>query len=113
MRAPARLAELARSAYRAYETKDRQILEDLLAADFTFSSPRDDHIDRAAYFERCWPNAERIRRFRFIKLVEDAPDVFVLYEAERAAGGWFRNTEVLSFEDGKLKSVEVYFGRDL
>ena len=51
------LASLARRCFETYQTRDREALEGLLADDFTFTSPYDDHIDRATYFVRCWPNA--------------------------------------------------------
>jgi len=44
------LSERAKDYYRAFERHDRAFLEDNLRADFTFTSPFDDHIDRAAYF---------------------------------------------------------------
>src|SRR5438876_6720026 len=48
-------SDLIRKYFAAYRTKDRKVLEDGLAEDFTFTSPYDDAIDKAAYFERCWP----------------------------------------------------------
>ena len=104
---------LARSSYRAYESGDRQALEDLLADDFRFWSPADPGIDRATYFERCWPNAERLRSFEFKRLQEIGDEVLVTYEAERVDGSRFRNTEVLTFEGDRLSRAEVYFGWDL
>jgi hypothetical protein len=47
--------EIARSAYEAYVKKDRAAIEKLIAADFHFTSPLDNRIDRATYFARCWP----------------------------------------------------------
>ena len=44
--------QLARRIYGAYETRDRGALEQIVAEDFTFFSPIDAGIDRAAYFER-------------------------------------------------------------
>jgi ketosteroid isomerase-like protein len=55
----------AREAYRAYESGDRRVLEELLSDDFTFFSPPDPGIDRATYFERCWPNAATIEAYQF------------------------------------------------
>ena len=49
---------IARSAYEVYVTKDRAAIEKLIAADFHFTSPLDNRIDRATYFARCWPNSE-------------------------------------------------------
>jgi ketosteroid isomerase-like protein len=107
------IADLVRHCYAAYETKDRRILEDLIGPGFTFSSPQDDHIGRDAYFERCWPNSERIRTIVIEKLFEQDGEAFVRYRSELKSGAVFRNTELLSFKDGKLVEVDVYFGRTL
>src|ERR1700738_588051 len=56
-------AEVIRSYFAAYASGDRKVIEDGFAADFTFTSPYDDAIDKATYFERCWPNNERIEQF--------------------------------------------------
>jgi hypothetical protein len=55
------LAEVIRTYLKAYETKDRSALESTMSDDFTFTSPYDDHIDRATYLKRCWPNSARTR----------------------------------------------------
>lgn len=110
------LRELARGYYRAYERHDRGFMEENLAADFTFTSPFDDHIDRAAYFERCWPKQPLHQKFDFVTVAQDGDKVFVAYDcAMRVPNSThpearFRNAELMTFEDGKLKSVEVFFG---
>jgi ketosteroid isomerase-like protein len=101
---------VARACYEAYVTKDRAALESLIAGDFHFTSPLDNRINRATYFERCWPNSERIEKFDFIRLVPDGDRVFVTYEGQAAGGRRFRNTEILTLRGGKLIDVEVYFG---
>ena len=105
--------QVARDCYRAYETGDRALLERCLTEDFTFSSPVDARIDRATYFERCWPNAGRLAAFAFLRLAESGDDVFVTYEATRDDGTRFRNTEVMTFAGERIRGVEVYFGWDL
>ena len=105
--------QLARDAYGAYESGDRSVLEALLSDDFTFYSPPDPGIDRAAYFERCWPNAELIESFEFKRLVEAGDEVIVTYESTKTDGKRFRNTEVLTFDGDRICRVEVYFGWDL
>jgi len=65
-----------RAVFEAYGTKDRSALEPLIAADFHFTSPLDNRIDRTVYFERCWPNSERLEGFDFIHLVPDGNRVF-------------------------------------
>lgn len=106
--------DTARDSYRAYETGDRDLIERCLAADFTFFSPADPGIDRAAYFERCWPNAARLASFEFVRLTEVGEDeVLVTYEATRNDGTHFRNTEVLTFDGDRICRAEVYFGWNL
>jgi len=106
--------QLARAAYGAYVTGERQVIEDLLAEDFAFYSPPDPGIDRAAYFERCWPNSETIAAFEFVRLVEIGDgEALVTYESTKTDGRRFRNTEILAFEGDRIRRVEVYFGWDL
>jgi ketosteroid isomerase-like protein len=104
---------LARDSYGAYESGDRRIIEELLSDDFTFYSPPDPGIDRATYFERCWPNSELIESFDFKRLVDAGDEVVVTYESTKIDGKRFRNTEVLTFEGNKICKAEVYFGWDL
>jgi ketosteroid isomerase-like protein len=104
---------LARECYRAYAAGDRDAVERLMADDLVFSSPADVGIDRARYFERCWPNAGTLTAFDFARLVEVGDEVLVTYEATRTDGTRFRNTEVLGFDGDRIARVEVYFGWDL
>jgi ketosteroid isomerase-like protein len=105
--------QVARDCYRAYESGDRSIVERCLTDDFTFYSPADVGIDRARYFERCWPGHERIESFEFKRLFEAGDEVIVTYESTKTDGGRFRNTEVLTFTGDKISKAEVYFGWDL
>jgi ketosteroid isomerase-like protein len=106
--------DAARDAYRAYETGDRSLIDGLLAGDFEFFAPPDPGIDRATYFERCWPNAGTIRSYDLVRLRETGDDeVLVTYECTRADGSRFRNTEILTFRGEQIAKVEVYFGWDL
>jgi ketosteroid isomerase-like protein len=105
--------QLTRDMYAAYVSGDRSVAERILSEDFTFFSPADVGIDRARYFERCWPNSELIADFQFTRLIEDGDEVVVTYESTRTDGSRFRNTEVLTFAGEKLARVEVYFGWNL
>lgn len=104
---------LARDAYRAYESGDRELIESLISEDLVFFSPPDPGIDRARYFEVCWPNAGQIESFEVVRLIESGEEVIVTYEATRGDGSRFRNTEVLTFAGAQITRVEVYFGWDL
>ena len=105
--------DIARQSYRAYETQDRALLESVLASDFTFTSPRDDHIDRATYFARCWPNSDKMRKFTFELVAEHGDEVVVRYLLELIDGTRFRNMEVLRFSANKIVAADVYFGRTI
>jgi ketosteroid isomerase-like protein len=105
--------QLARDSYGAYASGDRRVIEDLLTDDFRFFSPADVGIDRATYFERCWPNSELIESFDFKRLTEVGDEVFVTYESRKTDGRRIRNTEILTFEGDKICRAEVYFGWNL
>ncbi len=107
------ISRLVRGYYAAYGSKDRQVVEDLLSSDFAFSSPQDDHIDRAAYFAKCWPNSAKMRTIEIEKLCRQQDEVFVRYRLETLGGGQFRNVEILRFRGSKVVEVDVYFGRTL
>ena len=74
--------ELVKRSYAAFAAGDRAAMEAILAPDFHFTSPYDNRIDQATYWERCWPGAGQ--------------------------GG--RNTEIATVRDGQIHAFEVYFG---
>jgi ketosteroid isomerase-like protein len=102
--------QVVRDMYRAFADGDRNVIERSFADDLTFSSPVDVGLDRAGYFERCWPGAGRGQEFDFVRLVESGDEVIVTYEMVNPDGGRGRNTEVLTFTGHRISSVEVYFG---
>jgi ketosteroid isomerase-like protein len=110
---PTDRVERAQAMYRAFGSADRDTVERLLADDFTFSAPPDPLLDRAGYFERCWPGAGRVSSFDLVRLVENGDEVIVTYDATRADGPRFRNTEVLTFAGDQIVRAEVYFGWNL
>jgi ketosteroid isomerase-like protein len=102
--------EIVRRSYAAYESKDRAALEALLADNFTFTSPQDDHIDRRTYFERCWPFSDNVEYLQIEKLFAQGNEAFVRYACKRAGRAAFRNTEFFRVENGKIVEVQVFFG---
>lgn len=104
--------ELARAALQAYVDKDRKAMEALIADDFEFTSPIDNALDRATYFNRCWPSSESMKSATIGAAVDLGDRAFIVYEAE-ARGKRFCNCEMHTARDGRLVSVKVYFGWDL
>ena len=105
--------ERARSLYRAFASGDRGVAEALLAPGFRFHSPPDPDLDRAGYFERCWPHSGNGYEFEFVRAVEAGEELVVTYVGTRPDGSRFRNTEVLRFDGDRIVEAEVYFGWDL
>lgn len=105
---------VVRAVFAAWHTGDRAALETLLADDFRFYSPNDDGLDRAQYFETCWPHHGELTGHDLVRIVCVKPGVVaVTYVAARTDGRRFRNTEVFAIRDGRVTEVEVFFGRDL
>lgn len=103
--------EVVRAAFDAYRAQDRAAAEALIADDYTFTSPQDDHLDKAAFLERCFPTADRFRSQVVLELVPAGADgVFLLYEYELDDGQRFRNTEFSRVEGGRLTETQVFFG---
>ena len=109
---PDEIRTLVRRCFRAYEEKNRSMIESTLAPDFTFSSPVDDSISREAYFDRCWPNSEHTENFDLESILVDGDQAVVRYQGTSTDGSRFRNVEVFTITDGKVRHVQVYFGSE-
>ena len=111
------LIELAKGYYRAYERHDRSFMEENLATDFTFTSPFDDHIDRAAYFKRCWPKEPLHQKFDFVTVMQDGDKVFVAYDCTMRVpnathpAARFRNAELMTFQNRQAEKRGSVFRR--
>ena len=107
---PSSKAEIIRAIFAAYMSNDRKVVEDALTDDFRFTSPYDDEIDKATYFERCWRNSDWIQRHELEKIFVEGDEAFVTYKCLAKGGRSFRNTEFFSFEGDRVKRIDVYFG---
>ena len=104
--------EIIRKWYRGWEKKDWNPLDALLADNFTFTSANDDdHISKSAFKARCWETQiDFIGHFDLERITTDADDAFVKYLCHTKNGKSFRNVEYLRIKNGKLESIECYFG---
>jgi ketosteroid isomerase-like protein len=105
--------EHARRLYESLAAGDRGFVDAALTDDFRFFSPLDEGLDRAGYFERCWPGSGQGQTFEFVRLIESGDELVVTYEMTKPAGGKGRNTEILTFRDDQICRAGVYFGWDL
>lgn len=102
--------DTTKAFYRAFAWGDREFVERHMTEDFRFSAPPDPRLDRAGYFERCWPWAGKGQIFEFIRTLEVGDEVVVTYETDAGDGKKGRNTEILHFTGDKIDRAEVYFG---
>jgi len=103
--------QITKDFYQAFADGDRGFVEAHITDDFTFSAPPDPYLDRAGYFERCWPGAGTRQTFDIVRLIEVGDEVIVTYETKHPnASARGRNTEILTFAGDKIRRAEVYFG---
>jgi ketosteroid isomerase-like protein len=104
--------EIVRKWYAAWENKDFGTFNALMADNFTFSSAAgDDHISRSTFKTKCWDTqADFIGHFDLERISTSADDAFVKYLCHTKNGQTCRNVEYLQIKNGKLESLECYFG---
>lgn len=104
--------EIVRKWYAAWDKKDWGPVDRLLADNFTFSSANgDDHISKSTFKARCWETQiDFIAHFDLERVMTGAEDAFVKYLCHTRNGKSFRNVEYLRIKNGKLESIECYFG---
>ena len=104
--------EIIRKWYAAWVNKDLGTFNMLLADNFTFSSAAgDDHISKSTFKTRCWDTqVELIERVDLERITTGEKDAFVKYLGHTKNGKSFRNVEYLRIKNGKLQSIECYFG---
>ena len=102
---------VVRASFQAYRSQDRQAAERLLADDFTFTSPQDDHIGKSEFLQRCFPTAGRFKSQEIRELTAAGDDgVFLMYTCELTTGERYRNAELSTVRDGQIATTEVFFG---
>ena len=104
--------EIIRKWYGAWEKNDLDTFDNLLADDFTFSSAAgDDHLSKSTFKKQCWDTqVDFISHFDLERITTGAGDAFVKYLCHTKNGKSFRNVEYLRIKNGKLESIECYFG---
>src|SRR5262245_13134931 len=97
-------ADVVRALVQSYLDQDAAAADQLLADSFTFTSPQDDHLDKATFFERCFPANTQLDSHRLV-------DVVIRYEYESLQTGQrHSNVEVHTVRDGKVTEIQVFFG---
>jgi len=102
--------EIIRRLFAAYLADDRKAVEAAFTDDFRFTSPYDDEIDKATYFERCWRVSDWIERQDLERIMVEGEAAFVTYRCVAKGGKSFRNTEAYAFAGDRIRRIDVYFG---
>jgi ketosteroid isomerase-like protein len=102
--------KVVKAYYTAFEKKDWNSLQQILADGFTFSSPVDDHISVKVFKEKCWPNAYKIKRIDVDKVVINGDDAVVITNGWTTTGKLFRNSDYFKLKGGKIMAYECFFG---
>ncbi len=83
-----------------------------LADNFAFSSAAgDDHISKSAFKTNCWDTQINfIDGFDLERVIGSGDWAFAKYLCRTKNGKSFRNVEYFQIRDGKIESIECYFG---
>ena len=102
--------DLVRASVAAFTAQDRAAAERIYDPGFVFTSPQDDRIDRATWFDVCFPTASRFAAHELLEVVSTASGVLSLYEYELQGGERYRNAELAVVRGGRIVEVQVFFG---
>ena len=103
--------KLIRTYLSGFEKKDWSLVANQFADDFTFTSPAgDDHISKTAYHEKCWPTNQYVKKVEFSKIIVQGNCAFAIYNITTTDNKIVHNTEYYTFSNGKIKSIECFFG---
>ena len=92
--------KIIKAWYTAWEKNDWNLMTQILADGFTFSSPLDDHIKIDAVKERCWPNAGKFKTVDVQQVIMNGDAVFVIANGYTTADQFFRNCDYFTIKDG-------------
>ena len=103
--------KIIKTYFGGWEKKDWNQVASQLAEGFTFTSPApDDHISTEKFKAKCWVQAEHIKKFEFVKIIGNANEAFAIMHVITTDDKVIRNVEYFNFINGKIKSIEVFFG---
>src|SRR5580693_4746540 len=102
--------KIVKAWYTAWEQRDWNLMTQILAGGFTFSSPLDDHIKINAVRERCWPNAGKFKTIDVQQVIMSGDAFVVIANGYSTAGKFFRNCDYFTIKDGKIAAYECFFG---
>lgn len=96
------------------EKKNWGPFDAVMADDFTFTSPVDDHISKSAFKKNCWDTQIAfVDQFDLELVTVKGNEALVKYHCYTKNGKSFRNVEYLRLRNQKIAALECYFGGKL
>ena len=90
------------------------LLDIIMAGDFTFTSPVDDHISKSAYKKGCWDTQIAfVDKFDLELVTVEGNEALVKYLCHTKNGKSFRNVEYFRLSNQRIEALECYFGGNL
>ena len=103
--------KIIKDYFSGWVKKDWNVVSSQLADGFTFTSAApDDHISTEKFKEKCWVQAQHIQKFEFVKIMGNDSEAFAIVHVITTDNKVIRNIEYFNFNNGKIKSIEVFFG---
>jgi hypothetical protein len=103
--------QIIRDYFEGWQKKEWTQVAAQLDDRFTFTSPApDDHINIEQFKAKCWPQAEHINGFEFVKIVDLGTEALAMMHVITKDKKLIRNVEYFQFKNGKIASIEVFFG---
>ena len=106
--------KLIRKWYGLWDTEKKNWApyDEILAEDFTFTSPTpDDHISKADFKKNCWETQVNfIKDFDLEIVAVKGDEVLAKYLCHTQNGKSFRNMEYFRIREQKIAALECYFG---
>ncbi|HEY1869726.1 MAG TPA: nuclear transport factor 2 family protein [Chitinophagaceae bacterium] len=99
--------------YSGFETHNWDLVASQLADGFTFTTPVNDHISVKEFKDSCWGTNRFTKKVNLIKMVQSGNDLILLVEIHTTDNKLARNVDIYTFSEGKIKSIEVFFGPGL
>ena len=95
----------------AFERKDRGMIDAILAADFTFTTPDHARAGRKVFFRDIWPTAMHSLSVFVERVFAQGDEAFVQYTLEQPDKTRMRKVVMLRFRDSQITHADVYLGR--
>jgi len=84
----------------------------ILAEDFTFTSPLDDHLKLDVFNKRCWrPNAGKIKSVDVQELIMNGDAIFVIGNAYNQMGNYSGTATILSSKREGLSRTNAFLAQ--